>query len=150
MVCTYRRLLMQQSPGRIPIGLFQKKSKYGGCGYTFLKSPSGNYRFVTLLLTLELLQICVTPLGLEIPESKTKTHGNSALLFLEHPQTTSFLNDAWNFHMFFLQEPRKFHVLNPPCLDFLKNSPFWVVLGITGAILSRCSFFPFFFIFIYL
>ena len=37
--------------------------------------------------------------------------------------STSFLIDPWNFYMFFPQYPWKFHVLNPPCLDFLWNSP---------------------------
>ena len=61
---------------------------------------------------------------LEIPKSKTKTHGNSALVFLEHP---------WNFHFFF-NWPLEFpHVFSsrppeipcpqPPCLDFFWNSP---------------------------
>ena len=46
------------------------------------------------LLPLEILQICVAPLG----NSKVwnKTHGNFLLVFLEHP---------WNFHMFFSSRP---------------------------------------------
>ena len=61
---------------------------------------------------LEILQNCLTPL--EIPRSKTNTHGNSTWIFLEHPClgiSTSFLTDSWNFHMLFLQYPSKFHVL---------------------------------------
>ena len=42
------------------------------------------------LLPLKILQICVTPLGNS--KVKNKTHGNSLLVFLEHP---------WNFHFFF-------------------------------------------------
>ena len=73
--------------------------------YTFLKSPPGNFRFVTLpqevlekkAFTLETLQVCVTHLG----NSKVKNQDpwkfrNNNLIcilgFLEHP---------WNFHCFF-------------------------------------------------
>ena len=68
-----------------------------------------------------ILQICVTPPTLEIPKSKIKTHGNSALVFLGYP---------CNFHFFF-DSPLEFpHVFssrpseNPcpqpslSCLDF--------------------------------
>ena len=82
-------------------GLFQKKSKQGrgGWGYTFLKSPPGHFRFVTLpheilekksFYPWKFCKFVWHPL--EIPKSKTKTHRNSALVFLEHP---------WNFHFFF-------------------------------------------------
>ena len=64
---------------------------------------------------------------LEIPKSKTKTHGNSALVFLEHP---------WNFHMFFLQDPWKFHVLNlSPPFPF----PVWIFSGIAQSPLLLCK-----------
>ena len=42
---------------------------------------------------------------LEIPKSKTKTHGNS-IFFFEHPKKFHFfLIDCSNFLMFFLQYP---------------------------------------------
>ena len=45
--------------------------------------------------------------------------------FLNTPGiSTSFLVDPWNFHMLFLQDPRKFHVLNPP------PPPIWIFFGI--------------------
>ena len=38
--------------------------------------------------------------------------------------STSFLNDPWNFHMLFFKYPWKLHVLNSPtCLGFFWNSP---------------------------
>ena len=94
---------------------------------TFLESPIRNFRFVTLPQEIPERK------SLEIQKSKTKTHGNSALVFfLNTPRiSTSFLIDPWHFHMFFLQDPWKFHVLNPPpprppptpscCLDFFWN-----------------------------
>ena len=103
-----------------------------GWGYAFLKSPPGNFRFVTLPQVIperksfypwKFCKFVWHPL--EIPKSKTKTHGNSALVFLEHPGiSTSFLIDPWNFHMFFLQDPQKFHVLNP------LPPPVWIFSGI--------------------
>ena len=36
---------------------------------------------------------------------------------------TLFLIKPCKFHMLFLWYPWKFHILNPPCLDFFWNSP---------------------------
>ena len=88
-----------------------------GWGYTFLKSLPRNFRSVTLPQEIPERKnfypwkfckfvLCDTPL--EIPKSKTKTHGNSALVFLEHP---------WNFHFFFnwpLEVPHVFPSRSPP------------------------------------
>ena len=47
------------------------------------------------------------------------------MIFFNHPgNSTSFLNDPWNFHMFFLLYPWKFHGLADLHPDFLSNSPF--------------------------
>ena len=82
------------------IGLFQKKSKWAwgageggrGWGYTFLKRPTGNFRFVTLLLEIpEKIKFYPWKFckflwhSLKIPKPKTKTHWNYTLVFLEHP-----------------------------------------------------------------
>ena len=90
------------------------------------------------LLPLEVLQICVTPLG-------NSDHGNSALVFLEHP---------WNFHFFFnwpLEFPHVFswrplEIPGPqlPVWIFFWNSPMRVSSSIPQVIwyLNRpCLFF---------
>ena len=115
------------------LGYSTKNPNRGHWGYTFLKSPPGNFRFVTLSQEILERKSFFYPWkfckfvwhSLEIPKSKTKTHGNSALIFLEHP---------WNFHFFF-NWPLEFpHVFSsrppeipcpqPSCLDFFRNSPF--------------------------
>ena len=69
-----------------------------GLGYTFLKSPTGNFRFVTLPQEIpekngfypwEILQICVTPLG----NSKVKNQ------------------DPWKFCISFSWTPLEFPLL---------------------------------------
>ena len=113
------------------MGYSRKNPNRRGWGYTFLKSPPGNFRFVTLLQEIpekksfypwRLCKFVWHPS--EIPKPKTKTHGNSALGFLEHP---------WNSHFFFnwpLEFPRVFSSRlpeipcpQPPCLDLFWNSP---------------------------
>ena len=122
----------------------QKKSKQGGWGYTFLKSLPRNFRFV--ILPQEILQkksfypwkFCKFVWHpLEIPKSKIKTHGNSTIVFLEHP---------WNFHFLFywpLDFPHAFSSRPPeiPCpqppsppppFGFFWNSPIgeWLKLKV--------------------
>ena len=115
------------------MGYSTKNPNRGHWGYTFLKSPPGNFRFVTLSQEILERKSFFYPWkfckfvwhSLEIPKSKTKTHGNSALIFLEHP---------WNFHFFFNWALEFSHVFSsrppeipcpqPPCLDFFRNSPF--------------------------
>ena len=58
-------------------------------------------------------------------------------IFLEF--STSFLIDPWNFHMLFLQYLWKHHALNPSCLDFLWNSPFWISPTQSAMILPKPS-----------
>ena len=93
-----------------------------GWGYTFLKIAPGNFRFVTLLQEIlerksfyswKFCKFVWHPL--KIPKSETKTHGNSALIFVEHP---------WNFHFFFnwpLEFPHVFSSRPPeiPCPQLL-------------------------------
>ena len=73
---------------------------------------------------------------LEIPKSKTKTHSNSALVFLEcHWNFHFFLNWPLEFPCFFFvfcffQDSRKFHVLNPPA---------WIFSGIAQSPLLLCK-----------
>ena len=79
--------------------------------------PLGIFKFVTL--------------PQEIPE-KTGFHPWAFHYFFLHTRrnSTSFLIDAWNFYMFFLHYPWKFHVLNPRhYLNFFQQSPFWGVLA---------------------
>ena len=114
------------------IELFQKKSRQGGWGYTFLKNPPGIFRFVALPLEIpertsfHHWRFCkIVWHSLKIPRSKTKTHGNSTWFFLEHPwKFYFFLIDSWNFGILFLHYPWKFPILNLPCLEFFWNNPF--------------------------
>ena len=113
----------------LQLGYSRKNPNREGLWYTFLKNTE-IFRFATLTLEIleetgfhhwKLLKNCVTPLGnykvknarpMEIPHE----------FFLSTPQnSTSLLNDPWNFHMLLLQYPWKFHVLN---LYFFWNSPF--------------------------
>ena len=80
-------------------------------------------RVYFLKIPLEFLDLSLCPrkfwrkqaFPLDIPWFFLYTSGNS----------TPFLIDPRNFHMFFLQYPWKFHVLNPRyCFDFFWNSPF--------------------------
>ena len=93
----------------------EKQIGWGGGGEVeniiFWKNSAGSFGFLTL--PLEILEktsfhpcksckIVWHPL--EIPRSKTKAHGNSARIFLNHPwKFHFFLIDSWNFHMLFLQ-----------------------------------------------
>ena len=93
--------------GNVNNGLFQKKkSKQGGWGYTFLNT------FLLWLYPYKLQTKQAFIPGnsaklwhpLEIPRSKSKTHENSTSFPLSTPgNSTSFLIDPWNFHIFFLQ-----------------------------------------------
>ena len=109
-------------------GLFQKNPN-GRWGYTFLKRSPGNFRFVTLSKEIpgrmrfyhwKFCKFVWHPL--EIPKSKTKTHGNSTLVFLEHP---------WKFHLFLLT-PRisTFLFFNTPRNSMSSTPPVWIFSGI--------------------
>ena len=116
----------------VNVGLFQEKSKQGGWRYTFLKTPLEflachfilRYSRENKLSTLEILQNFVTPLvNFKFKNQEPRKLHDFFLYILEN--STSFLNDPWNFQMFFLQYLWKFHVLNPRlCLDFFWNSHF--------------------------
>ena len=115
----------------LTLGYSRKNPNRGGLGYTFLKSPPGNFTFVTLSQEIpekksfyrwKFCKFVWHPL--EIPKSKTKTHENSALVFLENP---------WNFHFFFnwpLEFPHDFSSRPPeiPC----PQSPVWIFAGIAN------------------
>ena len=110
-------------------GLFQKKSKQGEQGVEDILFWKALPEILDLWLYPKKFQrkkaftpgnsanLCDTPL--EIPKWKTKTHGNSALVFLEHPWSLLFFFlDPWNFYVF-SSRPWKFHVLNfPPLFGF--------------------------------
>ena len=81
--------------------ILPEKIQTGGLRIYFSEKPPGNFRYVTLPQKIpekksfypwKFCKFVWHPL--EILQSKTKTHGNSALVFLEHP---------WNFHFFFNQ-----------------------------------------------
>ena len=81
------------------IGLFQKKSKHGGLRIYFFKNSHGIFHFFTLPLKIPdktklnpwiFHKILLDPLKISRPKSKTP--GNSTLIFLGHP---------WKFHFVF-------------------------------------------------
>ena len=110
---------------------FQKKSKQGELRIYFSEKPPWKFQICHFnprnsgekkLLILEILQICDTPQKFQ--SQKPRPMEIPHQFFLNAPGiSTSFLIDLWNFHMFFLQDLQKFHVLNTPCLDFFWNSP---------------------------
>ena len=111
----------------VSIGILQQKKQTGGLRIYFSENPLGNFRFVTLPLEIpektsyhawKFSKIVWHPL--EVPRSKSKTHGNSTSAFPSTPpgNSVSFLIDPWNLHIFFLQYPWKFHVTCPQPLLF--------------------------------
>ena len=119
----------RQWPKKNINGLFQKKSKQGEQGVEDILFWKALPEILDLWLYPKKFQrkkaftpgnsanLCDTPL--EIPKWKTKTHGNSALVFLEHPWSLLFFFlDPWNFYVF-SSRPWIFHVLNfPPLFGF--------------------------------
>ena len=114
----------------------QKKSskKRGGWGYTFLKKKPGIFTFVTLTLENSekkrfQLQKCFKIMWhpLEIPRSKTKTHGNSAWFFPDHP---------WKLDFFFNWPPEFSHVPYSVLLELpypqlpTPPPPIWILFGV--------------------
>ena len=130
-------------------GYFQKKSKQTeGGGWVasiyiyplklriyFFENPPGIFHFFTL--PLEILdktklnpwifhKIVLDPL--EIPRPKNKDPWKFHIYFLVTlGNSTSFLINPWKSHMLFLWYTWKFHILNPPCLDFFWNSPLMII-----------------------
>ena len=107
--------------------LFQKKSNRRAWGYTVLKSPLGNYRFVTLPQEIpeiksfylwKFFKFVWHPL--EIPNWKTKTPGNSHISFswtpVEFPHLFQLIPGIST--CFFFKTPRNSMSSTPPCLDF--------------------------------
>ena len=102
-------------------------------GYTLYISekPTGNFRFVTLPRKIpekksfyrwKFCKFVWHPL--EIPKL-TKTHGNSVLVFLEHSwNSTSFLIDPLNFHVFSSRLPPEI-----PCPQSPPSLPVWIFSG---------------------
>ena len=107
--------------------------KWGVEDILFWKKKPGIFTFVTLTLEISekkrfQLQKCFEIMWhpLEIPRSKTKTHGNSAWFFPDHP---------WKLDFFFNWPPEFSHVPysvllelpypqpSPPHLDFIWSSP---------------------------
>ena len=94
----------RQWPKKNINGLFQKKSKQGEQGVEDILFWKALPEILDLWLYPKKFQrkkaftpgnsanLCDTPL--EIPKWKTKTHGNSALVFLEHP---------WSLLLFFFR-----------------------------------------------
>ena len=107
--------------GTIP----EKNPNRGGSGYTFLKTSTGIFRFVTLPLEIpekiifhpsKFCKIVWHPL--EIPGSKNETHGNSKWFFLEHPwKFYFFFNRPLEFPHAFSSIPLKIQCPQPLCLD---------------------------------
>ena len=112
--------------------------KWGVEDILFWKKKPGIFTFVTLTLEISekkrfQLQKCFEIMWhpLEIPRSKTKTHGNSACFFPDHPWKLHFFFNWPTFlrilscSLFIIQYSWKFHILNPPPphLDFIWSSP---------------------------
>ena len=127
-----------------------EKIQKGGIEDILFPKPPRNFSFFTLRLEIPdktkfnpciFHKIVLEPL--EIPRPKTKTPGNSALLFLGHP---------WKFHFVFnwpLKIPHaisliytwEFHILKlpppAPCLDFFCF--FWKAQLQIFDLLSQCK-----------
>ena len=99
----------------------------------------GNWNFKCVLLHLEILEktsfhpwkFCkIVWHPVEVARSKTKTHGNSTWVFLEH---------LWNIHYHTLS-PMTLEVPcpQPPCLEFFWNSLFEVVFILSFAFAVLC------------
>ena len=66
------------------------------------------------LLPLEIQQNCVTPLGNSMLKNQDPWKFHTSTYLNTPGNSTSFLIDPWNFRIFFLQYPWKFHAFNPP------------------------------------
>ena len=99
---------------------YSRKKQRRGLRIYFAEIPPGNFKFVTLLLEIPEKKSFhpwkfskILWHTLEIPRSKNKTHEIPHKFLLEQ-LSASFLIDPWNFNIFFLQYPWKFHFLNRP------------------------------------